>query len=116
MPLSQLQAESNCGLRIVIYIGISHLLNITSPITLTFPSTTTLKSKFYSIEKDFFSRTKSKMAVGGNVVAEEHTQKRLWVETPLRESYALSQAAGWYGLTSPAPPISPTTSFRDKQF
>ncbi|KAJ4344467.1 catabolic L-serine/threonine dehydratase [Didymosphaeria variabile] len=25
-------------------------------------------------------------------------QSRPWVETPLRESYALSQAAGWYGL------------------
>jgi hypothetical protein len=28
-------------------------------------------------------------------------QSRPWVETPLRESYALSQAAGWYGHTSP---------------
>ena len=27
-------------------------------------------------------------------------QSNPWVETPLRESYALSEAAGWYGHTS----------------
>ena len=28
-------------------------------------------------------------------------QSNPWVETPLRESYALSEAAGWYGHTLP---------------
>jgi hypothetical protein len=33
--------------------------------------------------------------------AEEQSQQSPWVQTPLRESYALSEAAGWYGHTSP---------------
>lgn len=33
--------------------------------------------------------------------AEEQAEQNPWVQTPLRESYALSEAAGWYGHTSP---------------
>jgi hypothetical protein len=40
-----------------------------------------------------------------NMAAKDTTttqeQSNPWVETPLRESYALSEAAGWYGHTSP---------------
>lgn len=32
--------------------------------------------------------------------ASEPQQSDPWVETPLRESYTLSEAAGWYGHTS----------------
>jgi hypothetical protein len=32
---------------------------------------------------------------------DEVPQQNPWVQTPLRESYALSEAAGWYGHTSP---------------
>jgi len=39
------------------------------------------------------------MAVGEVLIEERQEQKKLWVETPLRESYPLSQAAGWYGLS-----------------
>jgi L-serine/L-threonine ammonia-lyase len=31
--------------------------------------------------------------------AEQEVQQSPWVETPLRESYALSEAAGWYDHT-----------------
>jgi len=31
----------------------------------------------------------------------EVPQQNPWVQTPLRESYALSEAAGWYGHTYP---------------
>lgn len=30
---------------------------------------------------------------------DEAPQQNPWVQTPLRESYALSEAAGWYGHT-----------------
>jgi hypothetical protein len=30
---------------------------------------------------------------------EQEVPQLPWVETPLRESYALSEAAGWYGHT-----------------
>jgi L-serine/L-threonine ammonia-lyase len=33
----------------------------------------------------------------------EEPQQSPWVQTPLRESYALSEAAGWYGHTSSSP-------------
>jgi hypothetical protein len=37
-------------------------------------------------------------------VKEYHTKEAApqnpWVQTPLRESYALSEAAGWYGHTA----------------
>ena len=33
--------------------------------------------------------------------AQEEPQQNPWVQTPLRESYALSEAAGWYGHTYP---------------
>lgn len=36
------------------------------------------------------------MAVNESLLSSMEQQKP-WVETPLRESYALSQAAGWYG-------------------
>lgn len=39
------------------------------------------------------------MAVDEALIAEQQEQRKLWVETPLRESYPLSQAAGWYGHT-----------------
>lgn len=35
---------------------------------------------------------------------DEQPQQNPWVQTPLRESYALSEAAGWYGHTSPTTP------------
>ena len=38
----------------------------------------------------------------------EEPQQSPWVQTPLRESYALSEAAGWYGHTSSSPIICPT--------
>jgi L-serine/L-threonine ammonia-lyase len=31
---------------------------------------------------------------------EQEAPQNPWVETPLRESYALSEAAGWYGDTA----------------
>jgi hypothetical protein len=31
-------------------------------------------------------------------------QQNPWVQTPLRESYALSEAAGWYGHTASSHP------------
>jgi hypothetical protein len=31
-------------------------------------------------------------------------QQNPWVQTPLRESYALSEAAGWYGHTASSLP------------
>jgi hypothetical protein len=37
----------------------------------------------------------------GSNTASEH-QKNPWVQTPLRESYALSEAAGWYDHTAPS--------------
>jgi hypothetical protein len=42
--------------------------------------------------------------VNGNGHAQEQEQQKPWVETPLRESYALSQAAGWYGRPLLFPP------------
>jgi L-serine/L-threonine ammonia-lyase len=39
--------------------------------------------------------------------AEEQTEQNPWVQTPLRESYALSEAAGWYGHTSSLHSILP---------
>ena len=44
----------------------------------------------------------STMAVKNNSPSQE--QSNPWVETPLRESYALSEAAGWYGHTSLSSP------------
>lgn len=43
----------------------------------------------------------SNMTVKVSSPSEE--QSNPWVQTPLRESYALSEAAGWYGHTSLAP-------------
>jgi hypothetical protein len=41
--------------------------------------------------------------------ADKEPQKNPWVQTPLRESYALSEAAGWYGhipsILIPQPPF-----------
>jgi hypothetical protein len=39
-------------------------------------------------------------------------QQLPWVETPLRESYALSQAAGWYGHSSSQHRLFSTCSLR----
>lgn len=38
------------------------------------------------------------MTVKESLISSQEQQKP-WVETPLKESYALSQAAGWYGHT-----------------
>lgn len=38
---------------------------------------------------------------------DEAPQQNPWVQTPLRESYALSEAAGWYGHTPSHLSLSP---------
>jgi hypothetical protein len=44
------------------------------------------------------------------------TQSNPWVETPLRESYALSEAAGWYGHTLPAFLSCPPSTVNSSHF
>jgi hypothetical protein len=44
------------------------------------------------------SRLQADHAMAIRVVnVEQEAPRNPWVETPLRESYALSEAAGWYG-------------------
>jgi hypothetical protein len=45
--------------------------------------------------------------------ADEEPQQNPWVQTPLRESYALSEAAGWYGHTLPSLTLAVAPRKRD---
>lgn len=50
------------------------------------------------------------LPLAANAVQKQQAEKKPWVETPLRECYALSQAAGWYGLPFFSPPRFPFRS------
>lgn len=52
------------------------------------------------------------MAVKQHFVQEQPEQNP-WVQTPLRESYALSEAAGWYGHSSQSPTSYPPLPWYD---
>jgi hypothetical protein len=64
---------------------------------------------FASFRLKFFNPTKSPESAK-MTVREYHTEQEVqqspWVQTPLRESYALSEAAGWYGHISSSSTVS----------